>query len=627
MIDLNRIRLRVSHSSVGRTTRNLLSNAVRIAEITVIEDHHVKTEHIYTKRKCDQPYFSSSDFIQNYSFQPDADYYYHSELKICARHDAINTTTRPCPVLDNAIFTGQPQKLQPGETTDQIIVPTECKMKMKSFTLPNNIAVMVIQDNDAQNSAAALNVNVGSLHNEGIDGLANLCRSMLFTGTEKYPDENEFDRFVTSRGGSHNAYTSHENTNYHFEIEAGHMNGALHRFAQFFMAPLLHEGSVERQINELHSIHQRHKYVDERRLARILNHALNATDHPLFNFDAGDLETLKVKPLKENINIREKLKEFHSKNYSANIMTLALTGPQSIEELEDMAKEFFTEIKNTNVQPKKKEEHNKDGLLAYEKLSGNLLKVVPYSDDVSSIVYIWRTPEYEHTWPTQFVPYIRHVLEHEGEGSLLSVIKEKGLGDGLNFFSEKKCGTHMFGIQISGTEVNKFQDDDQIRELTDLVMTTVNLLKRTPVDRRILKELEYLRKLEFNTKELDKGMPLVQYASKMLSERRPEVIFASNDLIWDTSPLSIKILEDMIQESFTNKNLGICFIAPGMSESVTEKEHFYGIEYSLNPIPKRELELIIKNSTETDKPEQYGLRICDRNPYVPTDLSPVGKVE
>jgi predicted Zn-dependent peptidase len=41
---------------------------------------------------------------------------------------------------------------------------------------------------------------------------------MLFMGTEKYPDENEYSKYLSAHGGSSNAYTDSEDTVYYFDV-------------------------------------------------------------------------------------------------------------------------------------------------------------------------------------------------------------------------------------------------------------------------------------------------------------------------------------------------------------------------------------------------------------------------
>lgn len=47
---------------------------------------------------------------------------------------------------------------------------------------------------------------------------------MLFMGSTKYPSENEYDSFISQRGGYSNAMTECEYTVYHFEIPPAHFS-------------------------------------------------------------------------------------------------------------------------------------------------------------------------------------------------------------------------------------------------------------------------------------------------------------------------------------------------------------------------------------------------------------------
>lgn len=64
--------------------------------------------------------------------------------------------------------------------------------------------------------------------------MAHFVEHMVFMGSEKYPDENDFDAFVSKHGGSTNACTDMEDTTFNFDIQRKHLRPALDRFAQFF---------------------------------------------------------------------------------------------------------------------------------------------------------------------------------------------------------------------------------------------------------------------------------------------------------------------------------------------------------------------------------------------------------
>ena len=53
---------------------------------------------------------------------------------------------------------------------------------------------------------------------------------MLFLGTTKYPEENSMTLFLGNHGGSSNAYTSPEHTNYYFDVLAEYFEMGLDRF-------------------------------------------------------------------------------------------------------------------------------------------------------------------------------------------------------------------------------------------------------------------------------------------------------------------------------------------------------------------------------------------------------------
>ena len=106
--------------------------------------------------------------------------------------------------------------------------------------LENKMRCILIHDDEADKSCAALDVHVGcTLDKKPLYGTAHFLEHMLFMGTKKYPSENEYSEFITNNGGYSNAFTSLTDTNYHFECSNEAYGEALDRFAQFFLSPLL----------------------------------------------------------------------------------------------------------------------------------------------------------------------------------------------------------------------------------------------------------------------------------------------------------------------------------------------------------------------------------------------------
>lgn len=68
--------------------------------------------------------------------------------------------------------------------------------------LENGIEVICVSDPTTDKAAAATDVRVGSLSDPSdVPGLAHFTEHMLFYSSEKYPEEDEYSKFVSEHGG------------------------------------------------------------------------------------------------------------------------------------------------------------------------------------------------------------------------------------------------------------------------------------------------------------------------------------------------------------------------------------------------------------------------------------------
>jgi insulysin len=67
---------------------------------------------------------------------------------------------------------------------------------------------------------------------------------MLFMGSEEFPAEGEYDRYVKDHGGYNNAYTSNDHAVYYFNLLRDGLLGGLDRLSQFFVAPVFSFNTV-----------------------------------------------------------------------------------------------------------------------------------------------------------------------------------------------------------------------------------------------------------------------------------------------------------------------------------------------------------------------------------------------
>mmetsp|Transcript_26442 Transcript_26442/g.18758 ORF Transcript_26442/g.18758 Transcript_26442/m.18758 type:complete len:145 (+) Transcript_26442:32-466(+) len=128
------------------------------------------------------------------------------------------------------------------------------KRSHRYMKLDNKLEVILVHDPEADKSAASLDVKVGcALDPKPLYGTAHFLEHMLFMGTKKYPSENEYAEYIKNNGGYNNAFTSLTDTNFHFECSNEAFKGALDRFAQFFIDPLLGDSAAEREMKAVDS--------------------------------------------------------------------------------------------------------------------------------------------------------------------------------------------------------------------------------------------------------------------------------------------------------------------------------------------------------------------------------------
>jgi len=216
------------------------------------------------------------------------------------------------------------------------------KSVSRNFVLENGLKVLVVSDPKFNVSAASLEVQVGSLMDpKDRQGLAHFLEHMLFLGTQKFPEVEEFPQYLERHGGYSNAYTAEDHSNYHLEIQHDSFEGALDRFSHFFIDPLFSSEYIQREINAVHSEHQKNLEQDGWRQMQLFR-SFYREDHPANHFATGNEETLEGVTREEFIN-------FYNSYYSANRMSLVLLSNKGLDDLEAMARKYFQPVKNNNL--------------------------------------------------------------------------------------------------------------------------------------------------------------------------------------------------------------------------------------------------------------------------------------
>lgn len=142
------------------------------------------------------------------------------------------------------------------------------------------------------------------------EGLAHFCEHMLFLGTGKYPQKNVYSNYLSTHGGYDNAFTSTQETNFHFRVNSAYLEQPLDMFAHFFVDPLLSEDSTASEMYAVDQEHQKNLNSDPWKVWQLLKNISNP-QHPFHQFSTGNFETLN----KSDVN--EQLMEYYHHNYVA----------------------------------------------------------------------------------------------------------------------------------------------------------------------------------------------------------------------------------------------------------------------------------------------------------------------
>jgi insulysin len=251
---------------------------------------------------------------------------------------------------------------------------------------------------------------------------------------------------LSEHSGSSNAYTASTSTNYYFEVGHEHFYGALDRFAQFFIAPLFLEDTLDRELRAVDSENKKNLQSDTWRLHQ-LSKSLSNPNHPYCHFSTGNLQTLKELPEKRGVNVREEFMKFHDRYYSANNMKLVVLGREDLDTLQTWVEEMFEGVKNKDL-PKPYwegqplgDEHLMTQVFAKPVMDTRQLEITfPFLDE-------------EHLFRSHPSTYASHLIGHEGPGSLLAYLKKKAWANGLSAGSIHVCsGSAFFQISIKCTE-------------------------------------------------------------------------------------------------------------------------------------------------------------------------------
>lgn len=209
-------------------------------------------------------------------------------------------------------------------------------LQYERFFLPNGLEVIIHEDHSSKMAAVNLLYKVGSRHEQsGKTGLAHFFEHLMFGGSKHVP---VFDRELERVGGSCNAFTSPDITNYYVTLPAVNVETALWLESDRMFQLALTEKTIETQrkvvLEEYKQRYLNQPYGDVFHHLRDLAFETHPYRWPTIGQSLSDIEGYTA----------EDVQAFYHQHYSPANAILVIAGDVYPIEIERLVKKWFGNI-------------------------------------------------------------------------------------------------------------------------------------------------------------------------------------------------------------------------------------------------------------------------------------------
>ncbi|CAL7942606.1 unnamed protein product [Xylocopa violacea] len=433
-------------------------------------------------------------------------------------------------------------------------------------------------------AACGLSVGVGSFSDPPeIPGLAHFLEHMVFMGSEKYSEENDFDSFIKKRSGSDNASTECELTTFYFEVQEKHLLAALDRFAQFFIKPLMKKDAITREREAVESEFQMALPSDFSRKEQLFC-SFARPNHPATKFSWGNLVTLRDNVTDDKLY--EELHKFRERHYSAHRMKLAIQARLPLDVLEDYVTQCFTNVSHNGLPP--------DDFTPFKGADSfntpsfrRMYKIKPIKD-VCQIELTWAMPPLHDLYRSKPHQYLAWIIGYEGKGSLISYLRKKMWclaifsGNGESGFEHSSMYA-LFSVSLTLTE----QGHKHLPDVLNAVFSYINLMRKEGPQKRIYDEICQIKEINFRFTEESPPAEYVEDLCESMHYFPPCDYITGSDLYFEYNPEAIQTCLNYLTPGDVNI---IIFDKKFNEEEFDKVEPWFKIRYTDMEIPQEWIE-------------------------------------
>eukprot|EP00920_Eleutheroschizon_duboscqi_P030755 GHVT01074309.1.p1 GENE.GHVT01074309.1~~GHVT01074309.1.p1 ORF type:complete len:1077 (+),score=114.94 GHVT01074309.1:1353-4583(+) len=493
--------------------------------------------------------------------------------------------------------------------------------------LPNQLKVMLISDAKADEASASMNVHVGSTSSiNSVPGVAHFTEHMLFMGSERYPEEDDYFTYMNEHAGYANAWTSQFNTAYQFSVGPKYLDGALDRLSQFFIAPLMKAEAVGREMRAVDSEFTIGQTKDSRKLWELFRQSPSKPGHPWSLFTCGNLKSLRDFPLENGWNIHNIVHEFHETWYSSNTMALAVYGPQDLDTLEGWTRKYFNPVVNTNILPPQFGVcGTPEGPISAAD-EGTQMFVVPVSE-LHQARFMFHLPPLFKKWKTKPATYVSHMLSHKGPKSLESALRREGLilsVDAGGFYGAESWDEICTSYQVLFNLSDLGNSSDGITRIGQVLFAFIADMRNTLASQSWrFDEFKNITEALFDYADMKSAYKSANALSEALQLYTVPELLGGPSLFYEYDQRDLA----MILNSLRLDKLRLLLVDQKYKSTATKKDRWYGTSYFTEPLDSNwraawsEIENMSAEET-SEYLQALQITLPPKNRFVPGSITP-----
>jgi zinc protease len=214
-------------------------------------------------------------------------------------------------------------------------------VNFERFTLDNGLVVLVHEDTSTPMAVMNILYNVGARdEEESMTGFAHLFEHLMFEGSKNIPN---YDGPLQKAGGSNNAFTSNDITNYYLTVPAQNIETGfwLESDRMLELAFLQEKLEVQKKvvIEEYKQRYLNQPYGDVWLLLRPLVYKKHPYLWPTIGKEIAHIENASL----------EDVKHFFFTHYAPNNANLVVAGNVSVQKVKELAEKWFGPIPKREV--------------------------------------------------------------------------------------------------------------------------------------------------------------------------------------------------------------------------------------------------------------------------------------